>query len=88
MRCSFCLGGNGAVVQAQIAGSILATSLAGLGLAIVIGGAMRERQHFKPERAGLLSSLLILVVIALLLPAVFDLTGRLSGKAATARGHR
>jgi Ca2+:H+ antiporter len=76
------LRGNGAVVQAQIAGSILATSLGGLGLAILIGGATRERQHFKPERAGLLSSLLILVVIALLLPAVFDLTGRLSGQAA------
>ena len=70
------------VVQAQIAGSILATSLLGLGLAIIVGGATRARQLFKPERAGLLSSLLILVVIALLLPAVFDLTGRLSGNAA------
>ena len=70
------------VVQAQIAGSILATSLLGLGLAIIVGGATRARQLFKPERAGLLSSLLILVVIALLLPAVFDLTGRVSGNAA------
>ena len=47
-----------------------------------MGGATRARQLFKPERAGLLSSLLILVVIALLLPAVFDLTGRVSGNAA------
>ena len=73
--------GEASVVQAQIAGSILATSLFGLGLAIIVGGATRERQRFKPERAGLLSSLLILVVIALLLPAVFDLTGRVSGQA-------
>lgn len=75
------LRGDASVVQAQIAGSILATSLFGLGLAIIVGGATRERQRFKPERAGLLSSLLILVVIALLLPAVFDLTGRVSGQA-------
>jgi len=64
------------VVQAQITGSIIGTSLLGLGLAIVAGGATRERQVFKRERAGLLSSLLILVVIALLLPAIFDFTGR------------
>lgn len=68
------------VVQAQIAGSIVATCLAGLGLAIIVGGLRRDRQCFHPERAGLLSSLLILVVIALLLPAVFDLTGRLAGQ--------
>lgn len=73
--------GQANVVQAQIAGSIVATSLFGLGVAMIIGGATRDRQYFKPERAGLLSSLLILVVIALLLPAVFDLTGRMSGQA-------
>ena len=76
------LRGQVSVVQAQIAGSILGTSLFGLGLAIILGGATRDRQTFKAERAGLLSSLLILVVIALLLPAVFDLTGRSFGKAA------
>ena len=68
--------GEADVVHAQITGSILGTSLLGLGLAIVVGGWGRERQSFKRERAGLLSSLLILVVIALLLPAVFDYTGR------------
>lgn len=75
--------GHADVVQAQITGSIMGTSLLGLGLAIVIGGATRERQRFKPERAGLLSSMLILVVIALLLPAVFDLTNRGSGRDAS-----
>ena len=68
--------GQPEVVHAQITGSIIGTSLLGLGLAIVAGGAGRERQTFKRERAGLLSSLLILVVIALLLPAVFDFTAR------------
>jgi Ca2+:H+ antiporter len=64
------------VVHAQITGSILATSLLGLGLAILVGGVTRERQQFRRERAGLLSSLLILSVIALLLPALFDFTAR------------
>ena len=67
------------VVHAQITGSIMGTSLLGLGLAIVVGGATRERQTFKRERAGLLSSLLVLVVIALLLPAVFDFAARHAG---------
>jgi Ca2+:H+ antiporter len=67
--------GEVAIVQAQITGSIIGTSLLGLGLAIIAGGATRERQSFKRERAGLLASLLILAVIALLLPAVFNYTG-------------
>src|SRR4051794_17259450 len=68
--------GQPEVVHAQITGSIIGTSLLGLGLAIVVGGAGRGRQTFKRERAGLLSSLLILVVIALLLPAAYDFTAR------------
>ncbi len=74
--------GHPEVVHAQITGSIIGTSLLGLGLAIVVGGARRERQTFKRERAGLLASLLILVVIALLLPAVFDLAAKQAGIAA------
>ena len=68
--------GKADVVRAQITGSIIGTSLFGLGLAIVVGSIGREKQLFKRERAGQLSTLLILVVIALLLPAVFDFTGR------------
>lgn len=68
--------GQVAVVQAQITGSIIGTSLLGLGLAMFVGGLGRERQTFNRANAGLLSTLLFLAVIALLLPAVFDRTQR------------
>ena len=64
------------MVRAQITGSIIGTSLLGLGLAAIVGGIGRKSQTFKRERAGQLSSLLVLVLIALLLPAVFDMTNR------------
>ena len=65
-------GGHTDVVRAQITGSIIGTSLLGLGLACLAGGVSRTRQSFSRERAGHLSSLLLIVVFALLLPAVFD----------------
>jgi Ca2+:H+ antiporter len=68
--------GNAAVAKAQITGSIIGNSLLGLGLAVVVGSWGRERQTFKREHAGLLGSLLVLSVIALLLPALFDYTER------------
>lgn len=64
--------GHTDVVRAQITGSIMATSLLGLGLACFVGGWRREKQKFSPKRAGLLSSLFLMVVFALLLPYVFD----------------
>ena len=73
------------VVKATITGSIVSNSLFGLGLAILVGSWGREKQVFQRERAGLLASLLILSVIALLLPALFDITERgLPGAAAAA----
>lgn len=68
--------GESSVVKGQITGSIVGNSLLGLGLAIVIGSMGRERQTFKRERAGLLSSLLIIAMIALLVPALFHYTER------------
>jgi Ca2+:H+ antiporter len=68
--------GNPAVVKATITGSIIGNSLLGLGMAILAGTWKRERQTFAPQRAGLLASLMILSVIALLLPAMFDYTER------------
>lgn len=69
------------VVKGQITGSIIGNSLFGLGLAVVVGTWGREDLTFKRERAGLLSSLLILATIALLLPALFDYTERGNGVA-------
>jgi len=69
-------GGATDVVKAQITGSIIGNALLGLGLAILVGGWKRHTQTFPRERAGLQSSLLILSVIALLVPALFDFTER------------
>jgi len=69
-------GGDTEVVKAQIIGSIIGTGLLGLGLAIVAGGLQRKKQTFDRESAGSLGSLLILALIALLLPAMFDYTER------------
>lgn len=60
------------IVRAQITGSIMGTSLLGLGLAILVGGLRRERQIFRRENAGRFSSLLVLATLALLLPALFS----------------
>jgi Ca2+:H+ antiporter len=83
--------GNIEVVKATITGSIVGNSLLGLGLAIVVGSWGRAKQVFDRERSGLLASLLIICVIALLIPALFDYTERgvLSGAADAARiaGH-
>lgn len=64
------------VVKAQITGSLIGNALLGLGLAIVVGGWRRAVSSHPRERAGLQSSLLILSVIALLVPALFDFTER------------
>jgi Ca2+:H+ antiporter len=68
--------GEAGVVKGQITGSIIGNSLLGLGLAVLAGSWGRERQTFKRERAGLLSSLLILAMIGLLVPALFDYSER------------
>lgn len=68
--------GEQGVVKGQITGSIIGNSLLGLGLAVIVGSYRREKQVFKRERAGLLSSLLILATIGLLVPALFDYTER------------
>ncbi|HEY2538474.1 MAG TPA: calcium/proton exchanger [Stellaceae bacterium] len=64
------------VVQAQITGSIIGTTLLFLGISALVGGIGRPRQTFNQANAGLLSTLLFLVVVAILLPAIFDLTQR------------
>jgi Ca2+:H+ antiporter len=74
--------GHASVVKAQITGAIIGNSLLGLGLAIVVGTFGRANQKFNRASAGRLSSLLILAVIALMIPALFDYTERgMSGAA-------
>lgn len=70
------LSGQIQVVQAQITGSIIATSLLGLGLAAFAGGIGRDRQRFSRDNASLLSTLLVLLTMALVLPAVFEIAER------------
>lgn len=73
------MAGHPQVVKAQITGAIIGNGLLGLGLAIVFGSMAsggRERQRFNRQHAGLLSSLLILSVIALMVPALFNYTER------------
>lgn len=61
------------VVKASLAGSILGNLLLVLGLAMVAGGARRERQTFDRVAASASSTLLLLAAVALLVPAAFHL---------------
>jgi Ca2+/H+ antiporter len=69
---------NTRIVQAQITGSIIGTTLLFFGISALVGGLGRVRQTFSQASAGLLSTLLFVVVVAILLPAVFDLTERIA----------
>jgi Ca2+:H+ antiporter len=68
--------GHTDVVKAQITGSIIGNCLLGFGLAVLVGSWGRDRQTFSRDRAGLLSSLLVMSVLGLLVPALFDVTER------------
>jgi Ca2+:H+ antiporter len=66
--------GQVAVVKAQITGAIIGNSLLGMGLCIIVGCWGREKQTFRKDRAALMGSLLMIVVVALLLPALFNIS--------------
>jgi Ca2+:H+ antiporter len=66
--------GSAEVVKGQITGSIIGNGLLGLGLTILVSTWGQKEQKFNRDRAGLLTSLLILVLIGLMLPAVFSYT--------------
>jgi Ca2+:H+ antiporter len=68
--------GRGDIVKGQITGSIIGNSLLGLGAAVLAGSIGRDHQTFNRDRAGLLSTLMVLSTIALLVPMLFDLTVR------------
>ncbi|TMQ72961.1 MAG: cation transporter, partial [Candidatus Eisenbacteria bacterium] len=59
------------VVQASLTGSVIGNSLLVLGLAIVAGGARREKQIFDRSAAGVGSTSLALAAVGMSIPAVF-----------------
>ncbi len=67
------------VVKASITGSMIANMLLVLGLALFLGGLKHKKQIFNKDVAGALSSLLVIVMIAFLVPAIFDFTEKVEG---------
>jgi Ca2+:H+ antiporter len=61
------------VVKASITGSILGNLLLVFGLSVLVGGLGREKQVFERTHAGVNTSMLMLAVVGLVMPAVFDL---------------
>jgi Ca2+:H+ antiporter len=61
------------VVKASLSGSIIGNILLVLGLAILVGGFNRQKQTFSRTAAGANSTMLFVAVVALVMPAVYDL---------------
>jgi len=62
------------LVKASITGSIIGNVLIVMGLAMLAGGWSRQRQTFDRTAAGTNAAMLLLAVIALVVPAVYDIT--------------
>ena len=62
------------VVKASLSGSIIGNLLLVLGLSIVVGGARRDFQRFSKAATATNSTMLMIAVAALVMPAVFKLT--------------
>jgi Ca2+:H+ antiporter len=70
----FALGkGLHEVVKASIIGSILGNILLVMGAAMLVGGLGRDRQRFERAAASTQSSMLMLAVAAIAMPAIFQL---------------
>lgn len=61
------------VVKASISGSIIGNVLLVFGLSMLAGGWGRQKQTFSQVQAGASAAMLFLAVVALVMPAVFDL---------------
>lgn len=59
------------VVKASITGSIVGNLLLVLGLSMLVGGFKFKTQKFNPTAAGMHTSMLLLAVTGLIIPAVF-----------------
>src|SRR6476660_8761610 len=66
-------GGHIELVKASITGSILGNLLLVLGLSFFVGGLGRKSQKFHRTAANNTAAMLFLAVVALVMPAVFDL---------------
>ena len=75
-------GGHVALVKASITGSIVGNLLLVLGLSFFVGGLGRRTQKFHRTAATNTAAMLFLAVVALIMPAVFDLsvTGTLTDR--------
>jgi Ca2+:H+ antiporter len=61
------------VVKASLIGSIMGNILLVMGAAMLVGGLGRERQRFDRTAANVTSGMLLLAVVALIAPAIFEL---------------
>jgi Ca2+:H+ antiporter len=65
--------GHVEIVKASISGSIIGNVLLVLGLSALVGGLGREHQQFSRRHADINGTMLFVAVVALVVPAVFDL---------------
>ncbi len=61
------------VVKASIIGSVIGNVLLVLGASMFVGGIGRERQRFSRTTAMAQSSMLLLAIVAMMMPAIFEL---------------
>jgi Ca2+:H+ antiporter len=61
------------VVKASIIGSVIGNILLVMGAAMFVGGLGRDRQRFSRTAATAQSSMLLLAIVALVMPAIFEL---------------
>jgi len=66
--------GHVEVVKASLSGSIIGNILLVLGFSIVAGGWGREKQTFSGAAAGTNTTMLFIAVIALVMPAVYEVS--------------
>ena len=70
----FALGkGLQEVVKASIVGSIVSNALLVLGASMLVGGWRREKQTFNRTAANSQASMLLLALVAVVMPAIFEL---------------
>ncbi len=75
------------VVKASLIGSILGNVLLVMGAAMFIGGRKRDRQFFDRTAANVTALMLLLAVVAMIMPALFELVQG-DGPAAARRSRR